>query len=205
MKTIICATILSASAILLLSCKDKEKTSEVKEANSTLSSGTNNSSDYTNVPDSTNSTQPPMNITDKEVIDFVQKAASGDMMETEMGKIAMENAKSQRVKNYGAMLAADHAAARNELMKMAAVNNIAIPAAMMSEDQPHVDMMKNKTGDSFDMVYIEMMLKDHKEDIAAYEKAAVGLNDASYKRFAAKTLPVLQKHLDSAMAIQKKM
>ena len=47
-----------------------------------------------------------------------------------------------------------------------------------------------------------MMVEDHKEDIAAFEKAAKRNNDM-IKNFATQTLPVLTKHLDSENAIVK--
>ena len=144
-------------------------------------------------------------VTAKDVTDFVQKAASGGMMEVQMGQMASQNAQSQRVKDYGAMLVTDHTNAGNELKTMAASNSISVPADMMPENKSHMSMLMNKKGAGCDKAYMDMMIKDHKKDIDAYKKASMGLSDASYKAFAAKTLPVLQKHLDSAQAINKGM
>jgi putative membrane protein len=48
---------------------------------------------------------------------------------------------------------------------------------------------------------MNMMLDDHKNDVKEFEKAGNDLNDPDIKNFAMKTLPTLQKHLDSAKAI----
>jgi putative membrane protein len=46
-----------------------------------------------------------------------------------------------------------------------------------------------------------MMVDDHKEDVDMFEKASNKGTDADVKAFAAKTLPVLRTHLDSAQAV----
>jgi putative membrane protein len=109
------------------------------------------------------------------------------------------------VKDFGSMMVTDHTAAANELKGMANGNNITIPASMKEEHQKHVDMCKQKKGAAFDKDYMDMMVKGHKETIDNFEKASKNLKEDSYKTFAAKTLPVLQKHLDSAQAIRKSL
>ncbi len=74
---------------------------------------------------------------------------------------------------------------------------------MDPEAQKSMDMLSKKSGKDFDMDYMNMMVKDHKKDIGEYQKASGSLSDATFKNFATTTLPVLQKHLDSAMAITK--
>ena len=49
------------------------------------------------------------------------------------------------------------------------------------------------------------MVDDHENDVAAFKKQAENSSDPDVKAFAAKTLPVLQKHLDAIKAIQAKM
>ncbi len=49
-----------------------------------------------------------------------------------------------------------------------------------------------------------MMVDDHKKDIAEFRKCADNCSDSTIKNFAANTLPVLEKHLDSIQAIAGK-
>jgi len=46
------------------------------------------------------------------------------------------------------------------------------------------------------------MVDDHKEDVAAFQKAADNSQDPDVKHFASKTLPVLQGHLTKIEKIQ---
>jgi putative membrane protein len=103
------------------------------------------------------------------------------------------------------MLVTDHSKANDELKSIASSKSVTVPAAMMPAHQKHVDMLKAKSGADFDKAYMNMMLDDHKKDIADFKKASSNGTDSDIKNFAAKTLPVLQKHLDSAQAIHGKM
>jgi putative membrane protein len=134
---------------------------------------------------------------------FVMKAAAGGMMEVQGGNTAQQNAMSDRVKNYGAMLVADHSKANSELMALASARGLTPPADLPADMKKHLDMMAKMKGKSFDRQYISMMLTDHKKDVADFEKQANGGNDPELKAFAAKTLPVLKMHLDSVQALSK--
>ncbi|HEY0059633.1 MAG TPA: DUF4142 domain-containing protein [Flavisolibacter sp.] len=133
---------------------------------------------------------------------FVLKAASGGVMEVEAGRIAQENASSQRVKDFGAMMVRDHGMANQELMSIASAKGLMIPQdSLMTVHQKHLDAMKKMKGTAFDKHYINMMKDHHNKDIADFEKASTGANDADVKSFATKTLPTLRTHKDSVQAI----
>jgi len=132
---------------------------------------------------------------------FMVKAASGGMMEVELGQMAQQKAQNQRVKDFGAMMVRDHTQANNEMKALAANKNVTLPPTMGEDHQKHVQDMNEKAGKDFDKAYMNMMVDDHQKDIDDFEKASNNGNDADVKAFASKTLPVLRTHLDSAKAI----
>jgi putative membrane protein len=141
---------------------------------------------------------------DKDVSDFAVEAAAGGMMEVQLGQIAQSKAMNPRVKDFGSMMVQDHSAANDELKRMAQAKNITLPASISKDQQDDIDDLNKKTGKDFDKAYMSMMLDDHKKDIKKFEKAGSDLKDPDIKSFAMKTLPTLQKHLDSAKAISGK-
>lgn len=194
-----------SSAFLLFSCNSNDKTSTTMSDSTTVMQDTTsamNNSGATVSTDTSNMTK-AQPVTDKDVMDFVKKAATAGMAEVEMGNMAANSATHQRVKDYGSMLVKDHSMAGSELKSMATANNIPVPTEVTADQKAGMEKLMNKKGNDFDKAYMDMMVKDHKKVIDEFKKASNDLNDASYKGFAAKTLPVLQKHLDSAMAIQK--
>ncbi|MCW3110263.1 MAG: outer membrane protein-like protein [Segetibacter sp.] len=137
--------------------------------------------------------------------DFVMDAASGGLMEVELGKLAQANAASAQVKEFGKMMVTDHSKANTELKGVASTKNITVPATPMEKQQKHIDDLKTKKGADFDKAYVDMMVDDHKEDISKFEDEANKGHDADVKAFAAKTLPVLNKHLEHIKKIQDAM
>jgi putative membrane protein len=134
---------------------------------------------------------------------FAKEAASGGMMEVELGNLAQQNASSDRVKSFGQMMVRDHSAANDELKRLAMAKNMMLPDSMMKKHRDHVESMRKMTGKSFDNHYMQMMVKDHQEDVQKFEKASTGATDADLKGWAGKTLPTLRMHLDSAKAINQ--
>jgi len=137
--------------------------------------------------------------------EFVMKAASDGLMEVELGGIAQINGGSARVKNFGDKMLADHSKVNNDLKALASAQSIDLPSGLIPEHQQHVTRLKALHGVDFDKAYMKMMLEDHKEDVNDFQNQAEHGSNKEIKSFAAKTLPVLTVHLDSAKAISASM
>lgn len=137
--------------------------------------------------------------------EFAVKAASGGLMEVQLGNLAISNGSSQAVKDFGSGMVNDHSAANGELMSLASSKNIALPDVPGNEHQKEIDKLKSKTGSDFDKAYMEFMVKDHKEDIDLFQKETDNGMDQDLKSWAAQKIPVLQHHLQMAEQIEKSL
>ncbi len=132
---------------------------------------------------------------------FYKHAAEGGLAEVELGNLAQSKSKNQSVDDFGAMMVKDHSAANEKLKAIADSKGIELPSS------PSVAQMATKakldvlTGSTFDKSYIKGMIKDHKEDIALFQKEAASGQDPDAKAFAKATLPTLQEHLDKIESI----
>jgi putative membrane protein len=134
---------------------------------------------------------------------FLVDAYSGTKMEIQLGNYAAANAASPAVKNFGRMMVADHTKADSAITIIARVKAIVIPNVPGNEHQQHIDELTKKKGAEFDKDYMDMMVKDHEEDVKKFEDASKDAVDPDIKDFATKTLPVLRKHLDAAKKIKE--
>ena len=101
---------------------------------------------------------------------FMTKAAIGGMEEVQLGRMAAQKAANADVKQFGQRMVDDHSRANSELMTLAAQKNVTLPTTL---DQPHqddVDRLSKLSGAAFDREYMTMMLKDHVEDVADFER-----------------------------------
>jgi len=76
---------------------------------------------------------------------------------------------------------------------------------MNAKQQAAYDLLKTKTGADFDKAYVDAIVKDHEEDVKAFQREADKGKDEQIKAFATETLPVLQGHLEKIKAIQSKL
>jgi len=136
---------------------------------------------------------------------FAVQAANGGMSEVAMGKMAQQLAANPRVKNFGTMMVDDHSKANDELKALAKSKNIVLPASVGKDEVKMENDLSKKKGKDFDKAYVDAMVDDHKKDIGDFQKAIKFMRDSDLKAFAVKTLPVLQKHLDSIKAIKAGM
>lgn len=137
--------------------------------------------------------------------EFVSDAASGGMMEVELGTMAVQNASSQEVKDFGRRMIDDHSKVNDELKTIAAKENIPVPGGIKSESRDDVDKLSKLTGSDFDKAYIDMMVSDHQKDIKDFEDMAENAQSPDLKAFAQKTLPTLRQHLKMAQDIQSRL
>jgi putative membrane protein len=128
---------------------------------------------------------------------FMKEAAKGGKMEVEMGQMATKQGKGADVKKIGARMIADHTKANNELMGIAKTKGVDL-----SKENPK---MKKLNDANFDKEYVDAMVKDHEEDLAAFQGEAKNGSDAEVKAFAAKTSEMIKKHLAMVKAAQAKM
>lgn len=135
--------------------------------------------------------------------DFLVNAASGGMLEVQLGQLAQTNSLNQRVKNFGAMMIKDHGEAGEKLKALAASKNITLPDSISNHQQKEKERLQQKRGNAFDEAYINIMVDDHKKDIREFEKEATSGTNEDIKAFASNNLPLLHMHLDSAASIQK--
>ncbi|HUH19585.1 DUF4142 domain-containing protein [Albibacterium sp.] len=198
MKKLSYIIVLAMVAWGLQACNNRSKDSVdlAEDANST----SQDSSAFRTVPDMGVITGDNYNDAD-----FAVQAADGGMAEEQLGTIASTKAQDQRVKDFGQMMVTDHGKANAELMEIAKQKNIVLPTTISREHSKHMADLNTKTGADFDKEYMDMMVKDHKKTVQLFETAEEHAEDADIKSFAAKTLPTLKQHLQSADSINNSL
>jgi putative membrane protein len=139
---------------------------------------------------------------DKASQKFITEAIEGNYAEVSMGELAQKNGQSQDVKAFGQTLVTDHGAANQKALEAAkSIGLSAPPAGPNAKQKADHDKMAKLNGAAFDKEFAKHMVKDHKKDIAAYQKASKKQDAAG--EYARSTLPTLRKHLDDSQALQK--
>jgi putative membrane protein len=129
---------------------------------------------------------------------FVKEASAGGLAEVELGHLAQQKGQNQAVKDFGQHMVSDHTKANEELKAAAAGENMPVSTSLSASAAALKLKLEALSGATFDKSYMSAMVKDHQEDIAAFEKEASSGQNAKIKSFASKTLPTLGDHLAMA-------
>ncbi len=136
---------------------------------------------------------------------FLMEAAQGGLMEVQLGQYAAQHADSADVKSFGQRMVTDHSAANAKVVDLAKDKGVKLPTKLDKKHQKMMDKLTDKQGRDFDKAYMQAMLRDHKEDIEAFEKQAKKGDDAQVKQLANDILPTLREHLKLAQNIAPKV
>ena len=117
------------------------------------------------------------------------------------GKLAQEKGESDAVKQFGAMLVKDHGAHKAKAEQVANELGVTPPTGSSFSSKATYTKLKLLSGASFDRSFAKSMVKDHEEDIKEYKKESSKTDAAG--QLAKETLPVLQKHLQTAQSLEK--
>ncbi len=141
----------------------------------------------------------------EDASDFMVDAAMINRTEIQLGRIAQEKATIPRVKNFAFEIIRSHKKANKKLKMLARKNEVVLPQSLDPKHKADSIKLKDKKGRSLDQIFITEMVKGHKAAIDRFQKAENKVDDSGVKNYIMHVLTQLQKHLDSAEAIQDAM
>jgi len=146
-------------------------------------------------------------LTDANIVWIVSMANKGEI---ERGNIAETKGTNAEVKNYGKMVVGEHTALETEAQALAA--KLGVSPMMPAGDQ--TEMMAKQQMDTFnstakgaawDKAYVDYEVTYHQGLLETAKTAIGAAQNAELKALLEKAAPVVQKHIDMAVAMQKKM
>lgn len=189
--------ILLAATICVAACKNPDNGAASSQ---TTTTSTNLQGEKTNVDRGATA---PAGLSQKDK-DFVTKAAEGGLLEVQLGQVVDKQAQAADVKAFGQRMVSDHTQADNDLKQLAQTKGLALPTQLDSDHQSTFDKMAKLSGPKLDKKYADDMVDDHEEDIKEFQDEAKNGQDPDVKAFAAKTVPILQSHLQEAKDLKAK-
>ena len=132
---------------------------------------------------------------------FLREAIHGNFSEETLGRIIQNRGASPQVRQFGSMLVRDHSNGLAQAQRIAARLHLRIAATLTPEARSEQRVLRSLSGRAFDREVRRYMIKDHRNDIAAF-RAQARTGDRATSGYAAATVPVMQHHLAMAQAIR---
>ena len=158
-------------------------------------------------PNPTVTTQQPSQVTAQTQADisadmpFVREAASANLMEIRLGQLAQTKATNQSVKQFGQRMVSDHTNMQNQLMAAISGGGQSFTPSLDSRHARQISRLEGLSGAQFDRAYMNLMIRDHQEDLSSYQTQSQSARSSQVRTLAANTLPVLQQHVSLAVQV----
>lgn len=129
---------------------------------------------------------------------FLTEGARGGLAEVQMARLALQKSRTPALRRFADMMIADHGRANQDMTALAQRKEISPPTSVGAQHQATYDQLAALRGRAFDVAYGKAMVADHKEDLDQYRTEARDGTDPDVKAFAARNVPILERHLQAA-------
>jgi putative membrane protein len=147
---------------------------------------------------------------DSDARNFAVQASKHGAAEIELGRMAVQKARSREVKQFGEMMIADHTKSGNELKQAAGPHGVELSSELPDEAEELMARLQKLEGVEFDREYMAAMVDGHQEMRGMISGR---LNDAkrmttsksqletAVDGWAAAALPTVESHLAKAQQL----
>lgn len=127
--------------------------------------------------------------------------AQANMAEVAAGKMALEKSSNADVKKFAQTMVDDHSKALDSVTEVAKTKEVTLPTEPDAAHKAMAARLQKMSGDAFDKAYMkEAGVSDHSKVHAKLMKDEKAAKDADVKALAAKMLPTVAAHLETAKA-----
>ena len=191
---------------MMAACQSAER--NVARDQSTAASGETGSD--TGAPGATSgapAATPQGGLTDANIVALLDATNKAD---SASGAVAAKKATAADVKAYARLMMSEHHALRLEGQRVAKQLGIEPKAPERDPLAPYVasemkTLQSTPKGAEFDRAYIDNEVTIHQALLDLANQARVTTQTAELRALIEKAIPVIRKHLDQAMALQKKL
>lgn len=132
---------------------------------------------------------------------FVKDAIEGNNDEISLAQMALKDARSSEVKEFAQRMVDDHTKMNDEMRSVAEKIGVDPPTGTTMGEKALTAKLTVLSGESFDKAYMKAMVKDHRDDLAAFHKEVANGSDPTVKEAAQSGVKKISSHLKSAEQI----
>lgn len=143
----------------------------------------------------------PLSASDQKML---KTMALNNLAEIEAGRMAQSKTQSEEVRSFAQRMIDDHTKALEDVRQLAQARGVSLPTELDRANKRKADRMASLSGEAFDRAYMAQAgVDDHKKNHALLQQAQTRAKDPDVKALAARTLPIVHEHLNSAQQLHK--
>ena len=130
---------------------------------------------------------------------MLKDMAMSNLAEIEAARMAQGKTQSEQVKNFAQQMIDDHTKALGEVQQLAQTKGVSLPTELDRTHKRKAERLGALSGDACDQAYMNQAgLADHKATHALLQRTQAKAKDPDLKALAARTIPIVDQHLNSA-------
>lgn len=133
---------------------------------------------------------------------FLKGQQETNIAEVALGKVAIERATTETVRELARKLMADHQQVMELNRALATKLGLPVPEQPTAEQEATGDKVKAQTGAAFDAAYVAAQIEGHTKSISKAQQEIASGSHPEIKAFATDYAPKAQMHLQHAQAAQ---
>ncbi|WP_155374796.1 DUF4142 domain-containing protein [Catellatospora vulcania] len=134
----------------------------------------------------------PLGPADRDLLVRVRLAG---LWEAPAGKQAQDRARSDKVREIGHHISAEHIALDAEVLKVAAQLQVAVPDRPNAEQQGWLDELNGLRGETWDNVFIARLRVAHGKVFSVVAAVRAGTRNEVIREFAQKAVTIVMRHM----------
>jgi putative membrane protein len=136
---------------------------------------------------------------------FLKGQQETNIAEVSLGKVAMERATSEKVRELASMLVADHQKVMELNRALSTKLGLPIPEQPSAEQQATGEKIKAQTGAAFDAAYVAAQVEGHTKSVSKAQQEISSGSHPDVKAFATEYVPTAQMHLQHSQTTQSEL
>lgn len=129
---------------------------------------------------------------------FIQKTYQSSRFGADIGKMAFDRAKDDRVRQFAKQLVRDHSQTNLKLSAFAKKRDVTLSNLPTPEQQALKKRLADLSSAEFDEVFVWAMVDDQLREVDESEQQLRDATDTEFVQLVKSALPILRKHLAAA-------
>ncbi len=138
--------------------------------------------------------------------EMMEELAHAQLASVETGRLALEKTKNAQVRSFAQQMIEDHQKAYEELQQLGRSKPVTVPKDTSFQHKAIATALRLLSGDFFDRQYIRQVgINDHRRAVDLLMKMQQISTDSELKAYAARQLPIVERHLAMARELERQM
>lgn len=138
--------------------------------------------------------------------EIIEDLAHAQLAEVESARQALDKTKNAQVRSFAQQMIDEHQKAYEELQQLGRSKQFTVPKETGFQHKAIATALRLLSGDFFDRQYIRQVgINDHRRAVDLLMKLQQTSTDSELKAYAARQLPIVERHLAMARDLDRQM